>query len=279
MPVDISHDHMGVTKHVARFATPSLPPHRPRRRGAKKHGAMQRGMRRAAGLPVSEQESDHAPHLHSAISAAGVRAAALDAGTAEDDDEWEDMDNGLCGAHPFLKGVGRMRLPSRSLHGIEGALFGPGAKTVIAAKVGGKFRIRCVVCLSLSVFGTFSFSCTVDGPKGPISGTLARHSTNNIHGNYYASIEYYPLGSGCACAWGYDARTNQPLSNVPVPVNASRLEAGLSWRQRLMGCSAGRKTTTKAREAVFVEFQPSATGGKNDLEEICKYEQGNGNDG
>jgi hypothetical protein len=48
-----------------------------------------------------------------------------------------------------------MGLPSRSLHSIEGALFGPGAKKVIAAKVGGKFSVRCVVRLSLSVSGIF----------------------------------------------------------------------------------------------------------------------------
>ncbi|KAJ7291897.1 hypothetical protein C8J57DRAFT_1274164 [Mycena rebaudengoi] len=40
--------------------------------------------------------------------------------------------------------MGRMRLPSLSLHGIEGAFSGPGAKTVIPAKVGGKFSIRLV---------------------------------------------------------------------------------------------------------------------------------------
>ncbi|KAJ6603299.1 hypothetical protein DFH09DRAFT_1124141 [Mycena vulgaris] len=40
--------------------------------------------------------------------------------------------------------MGRMRHPSLSLHGIEGAFSGPGAKTVIPAKVGGKFSIRLV---------------------------------------------------------------------------------------------------------------------------------------
>ncbi|KAJ6545630.1 hypothetical protein B0H19DRAFT_1168109 [Mycena capillaripes] len=40
--------------------------------------------------------------------------------------------------------MGRMRHPSLSLHGIEGAFAGPGAKTVIPAKVGGKFSIRLV---------------------------------------------------------------------------------------------------------------------------------------
>ncbi|KAF7316621.1 CNDP dipeptidase [Mycena chlorophos] len=40
--------------------------------------------------------------------------------------------------------MGRMRQPSLSLHGIEGAFYGPGAKTVIPAKVAGKFSIRLV---------------------------------------------------------------------------------------------------------------------------------------
>ncbi|KZT59260.1 CNDP dipeptidase [Calocera cornea HHB12733] len=40
--------------------------------------------------------------------------------------------------------MGRMRNPSLSLHGIEGAFYGPGAKTVIPAKVQGKFSIRLV---------------------------------------------------------------------------------------------------------------------------------------
>jgi Cys-Gly metallodipeptidase DUG1 len=38
--------------------------------------------------------------------------------------------------------MGRMRMPSLSLHGIEGAFSGIGAKTVIPAKVSGKFSIR-----------------------------------------------------------------------------------------------------------------------------------------
>ena len=40
--------------------------------------------------------------------------------------------------------TGRSRFPSLSLHGIEGAFSAPGAKTVIPAKVIGKFSIRTV---------------------------------------------------------------------------------------------------------------------------------------
>jgi len=40
--------------------------------------------------------------------------------------------------------MGRMREPSLSIHGIEGAFSAPGAKTVIPASVSGKFSIRLV---------------------------------------------------------------------------------------------------------------------------------------
>jgi Cys-Gly metallodipeptidase DUG1 len=40
--------------------------------------------------------------------------------------------------------MARWRFPSLSLHGIEGAFSAPGAKTVIPAKVIGKFSIRTV---------------------------------------------------------------------------------------------------------------------------------------
>lgn len=40
--------------------------------------------------------------------------------------------------------MARWRFPSLSIHGIEGAFSAPGAKTVIPAKVIGKFSIRTV---------------------------------------------------------------------------------------------------------------------------------------
>jgi len=40
--------------------------------------------------------------------------------------------------------MNRWRFPSLSLHGIEGAFHGPGAKTVIPSKITGKFSIRIV---------------------------------------------------------------------------------------------------------------------------------------
>ena len=47
--------------------------------------------------------------------------------------------------------MGRMRHPSLSIHGIEGAFSAAGAKTVIPAKVSGKFSIRYISFL-LNIF-------------------------------------------------------------------------------------------------------------------------------
>ena len=40
--------------------------------------------------------------------------------------------------------MGRMRMLSLSLHGVERAFYGSGAKTIIPASVSGKFAIRYV---------------------------------------------------------------------------------------------------------------------------------------
>ncbi|OJT06568.1 Cys-Gly metallodipeptidase dug1 [Trametes pubescens] len=61
----------------------------------------------------------------------------------------KDLDDAV-GAHIGLSDdhgellMGRMRYPSLSLHGIEGAYSGPGVKTIIPAKVTAKFSIRIV---------------------------------------------------------------------------------------------------------------------------------------
>lgn len=67
--------------------------------------------------------------------------------------------------------MGRMREPSLSLHGIEGAFSGVGAKTVIPAKVSGKFSIRLVIP-SFHTFTQHSFphesrSATNTGNRRP----------------------------------------------------------------------------------------------------------------
>ena len=49
--------------------------------------------------------------------------------------------------------MGRMRSPSLSIHGIEGAFSGAGGKTVIPAKVSGKFSIRYLISVPVLKVG------------------------------------------------------------------------------------------------------------------------------
>ena len=66
------------------------------------------------------------------------------------DFEISDLDEAT-GAHVGLSDdpveilLGRMRYPSLSLHGIEGAFSGKGSKTVIPSKVIGKFSLRFAI--------------------------------------------------------------------------------------------------------------------------------------
>uniref|UniRef100_A0A8H7K3S7 Peptidase M20 dimerisation domain-containing protein n=1 Tax=Bionectria ochroleuca TaxID=29856 RepID=A0A8H7K3S7_BIOOC len=53
--------------------------------------------------------------------------------------------------------MGRWRYPSLSFHGVEGAFSGPGAKTVIPAKVIGKFSIRTVPDMDIDETNTCVF--------------------------------------------------------------------------------------------------------------------------
>jgi Cys-Gly metallodipeptidase DUG1 len=53
--------------------------------------------------------------------------------------------------------MGRWRNPSLSVHGVEGAFYGGGAKTVIPAKVIGKFSIRTVPNMEIKKTNDFVF--------------------------------------------------------------------------------------------------------------------------
>jgi len=63
--------------------------------------------------------------------------------------------------------MGRMRLPSLSIHGIEGAFSGAGGKTVIPAKVSGKFSIRCETWGNVEDYYSFDFqTCFTSNSRG-----------------------------------------------------------------------------------------------------------------
>lgn len=80
----------------------------------------------------------------------------------------------------------RWRYPSLSLHGIEGAFSGSGAKTVIPRKVVGKFSIRLVPNMTPEVVSEQACrhggarraavpeEMVTEGPRGPPTGKGAR---------------------------------------------------------------------------------------------------------
>jgi Cys-Gly metallodipeptidase DUG1 len=69
--------------------------------------------------------------------------------------------------------MGRWRYPSLSLHGIEGAFSAPGAKTVIPAKVIGKFSIRTVPNMEIEDVNKLVFDY--------VNGQFAKLNSKNTH--------------------------------------------------------------------------------------------------
>lgn len=66
--------------------------------------------------------------------------------------------------------------PSLSVHGIEGAFHEPGAKTVIPGRVIGKFSIRLVPHMDMSVVETQVTTCRVLCPRP----SAAHHSVGAV---------------------------------------------------------------------------------------------------
>jgi len=76
--------------------------------------------------------------------------------------------------------MGRMRYPSLSLHGIEGAFSAPGAKTVIPAMVHGKFSIRLVPNMTPDNVDVIVIKYLQD--EFSKLGTKSKLSVENLHG-------------------------------------------------------------------------------------------------
>jgi Cys-Gly metallodipeptidase DUG1 len=86
--------------------------------------------------------------------------------------------------------MARWRYPCLSLHGIEGAFYSTGAKTVIPAKVIGKFSIRSVPNMlpekvfSLLLFNTFKISALVIAyVKGVFKGLKSKNRMSCVTGH------------------------------------------------------------------------------------------------
>ncbi|XP_021504448.2 beta-Ala-His dipeptidase isoform X2 [Meriones unguiculatus] len=111
------------------------------------------------------------------------------------------------------------RYPSLSIHGIEGAFDEPGAKTVIPSRVIGKFSIRLVPHMSLSVVETqvkqhleAMFSERNSSNKMTISMVLGlRPWTANIN-----DTQYLAARSAVRTVFGVDPDLIQDGSTIPL---------------------------------------------------------------
>lgn len=113
----------------------------------------------------------------------------------------------------------RWRYPSLSLHGIEGAFYGGGAKTVIPAKVLGKFSIRTVPNIDSHKLDQLVIDhCNAVFAK---LGSPNKFKTELIHdGAYWVSDPFNEAFTAAAKAtklvWGVDPDYTREGGSIPI---------------------------------------------------------------
>ncbi len=120
--------------------------------------------------------------------------------------------------------MARWRYPSLSIHGVEGAFSAPGAKTVIPAKVIGKFSIRTVPNMEIDATNEAVFKYVKEQ-----FAKLSSKNTLNVYAQHTAS-------------GGSPARTTG--TSPPRP--------------RRRSASGASSPTSPARAAVFPSLLPSS---------------------
>jgi Cys-Gly metallodipeptidase DUG1 len=115
--------------------------------------------------------------------------------------------------------MGRWRYPSLSLHGIEGAYSAPGAKTVIPAKVIGKFSIRTVPDMEIDAVNELVFKHVNDafaaiGSKNNLN-VFCQHAgkwwvASPKHWNFTAA------GKAVEHVWGVKPDLTREGGSIPV---------------------------------------------------------------
>ncbi|KAF2493227.1 CNDP dipeptidase [Lophium mytilinum] len=115
--------------------------------------------------------------------------------------------------------MGRWRYPSLSLHGIEGAYSAPGAKTVIPAKVIGKFSIRTVPDMEIDAVNELVYKHVKDafaaiGSKNKLN-VFCQHAgkwwvASPKHWNFTAA------GKAVEHVWGVKPDLTREGGSIPV---------------------------------------------------------------
>jgi Cys-Gly metallodipeptidase DUG1 len=115
----------------------------------------------------------------------------------------------------------RWRYPSLSLHGIEGAFSGPGAKTVIPSKVLGKFSIRTVADMDSDKLNKFVINYCNEKFKELNSPN--QFTTELIHdGAYWVSDPFNNEFSAAKLAtkkvWGVEPDLTREGGSIPITI-------------------------------------------------------------
>ncbi|KAL7312340.1 hypothetical protein PS15m_008109 [Mucor circinelloides] len=120
----------------------------------------------------------------------------------------------------------RWRNPSLSLHGIEGAFYSPGDKTVIPAQVTGKFSIRTVPDMDPKQVSALVVKfCQDEFAKLGSKNTLDVHCTHD--GNYWLSSPNHPnyVAAAKAVETVYGVKPDLTREGGSIPVTLSFQDA------------------------------------------------------
>lgn len=113
----------------------------------------------------------------------------------------------------------RWREPALSLHGVEGAFSARGAKTVIPAKVTGKFSIRTVPAIDLArldrlVFDHLDYQFSLLKSKNSMSASLMHAGNWWVSDPSNWSFEAAKLAT--KAVWGVDPDLTREGGSIPV---------------------------------------------------------------
>lgn len=153
--------------------------------------------------------------------------------------------------------MGRMRSPSLSIHGIEGAFSAPGAKTVIPAKVAGKFSIRLVPpqtpeAVDPLVFAHLEKAFAALGSKNKLS-------VENLHGGkpWIADHRHWNFEAAkkaTKAVYGQDPDLTREGGSIPVTLTfAESLGVNVLLLPMGRGDDGAHSTNEKLDKSNFIE--------------------------
>jgi len=115
--------------------------------------------------------------------------------------------------------MGRWRYPSLSLHGVEGAFSAPGAKTVIPAKVTGKFSIRTVPDMEIEAVNELVYKHVNDAFTALGSKNKCRVYLQHAGKWWVASPKHWNFtaaGKAVEHVWGVKPDLTREGGSIPV---------------------------------------------------------------